>query len=34
MELATSRYIDFPIVGIINLEVPQLPEKVLEVATE
>jgi putative N-acetylmannosamine-6-phosphate epimerase len=34
MELATSRYIDFPIVGIIDLEVPQLPEKVLEVATE
>jgi hypothetical protein len=34
MELATCRYIDFPSVGIINLEVPQLPEKVLEVATE
>jgi hypothetical protein len=34
MELATSRYIDFPGVGIIDLEAPQLPEKVLEVATE
>jgi hypothetical protein len=34
IELATSRYIDFPSVGIINLEAPQIPEKVLEVATE
>jgi hypothetical protein len=34
MELATSRYIDFSGVGIIDLEAPELPEKVLEVATE
>jgi hypothetical protein len=34
MELATCRYIDFPGVGVIDLEAPQLPEKVLEVATE
>jgi hypothetical protein len=34
MELATCRYIDFPGVGVIHLEAPQLPEKVLEVATE
>jgi hypothetical protein len=34
MELVTCRYIDFPGVGVINLEAPQLPEKVLEVATE
>jgi hypothetical protein len=34
MELAMFRYIDFPGVGVINLEAPQLPEKVLEVATE
>jgi hypothetical protein len=34
MELATSRYIDFPSVGNIDLEAPQLPEKVLDVATE
>jgi hypothetical protein len=34
MELATCRYIDFPGVGVIDIEVPQLPEKVLEVATE
>jgi hypothetical protein len=34
MELATCRYIDFPGVGVINLEAPQLPEKVLEVAME
>jgi hypothetical protein len=34
MELATCRYIDFPGVGVIDLETPQLPEKVLEVATE
>jgi hypothetical protein len=34
MELATCQYIDFPDVGVIDLEVPQLPEKVLEVATE
>jgi hypothetical protein len=34
MELATSRYIDFPNVGIIDLEAPQLLEKVHDVATE
>jgi hypothetical protein len=34
MELATCRYIDFPGVGVIDLEAPQLPEKVLEVAKE
>jgi hypothetical protein len=34
MELATCRYIDFHGVGVIDLEAPQLPEKVLEVATE
>jgi hypothetical protein len=34
MELATCRYIDFPGVGVIDLEAPQLPEKVCEVATE
>jgi hypothetical protein len=34
MELATSRYIDSPGVGIIDLETPQLPEKVLDAATE
>jgi hypothetical protein len=34
VELATSRYIDFPDVGVIDLEVPQLPGKVLDVATE
>jgi hypothetical protein len=34
MELAMSRYIDFPDVGVIDLEAPQLPEKVLDVATE
>jgi hypothetical protein len=34
MELATCRYIDFPSIGVIDLEAPQLPEKVLEVATE
>jgi hypothetical protein len=34
MELATCRYIDFPDVGVIDVEAPQLPEKVLEVATE
>jgi hypothetical protein len=34
MELATSRYIDFPGVRVIDLEAPQLPEKVLDVATE
>jgi hypothetical protein len=34
MEMATCRYIDFPGVGVIDLEAPQLPEKVLEVATE
>jgi hypothetical protein len=34
MELATSQYIDFPGIGVINLEAPQLPEKVLDVATE
>jgi hypothetical protein len=34
MELAMCRYIDFPGFGIIDLEAPQHPEKVLEVATE
>jgi hypothetical protein len=34
MQLTTCRYMDFPGVGIIDLEAPQLPEKVLEVATE
>jgi hypothetical protein len=34
MELATCRYIDFPSVGVIDLEAPQLPEKVYEVASE
>jgi hypothetical protein len=34
MELATSRYIDFPGVGVIDLEAPQFPEKMLDVATE
>jgi hypothetical protein len=34
MELATCRYIDFPGVGVIDLEEPQLPEKVFEVASE
>jgi hypothetical protein len=34
MELVMCRYIDFPGVGVIDLEAPQLPEKVLEVATE
>jgi hypothetical protein len=34
MELATCPYIDFPSVGVIDLEVPQLPEKVYEVAAE
>jgi hypothetical protein len=34
MELETCWYIDFPGVGAIDLEAPQLPEKVLEVAME
>jgi hypothetical protein len=34
MELVTCRYIDFPGVRVIDLEAPQLPEKVLEVVTE
>jgi hypothetical protein len=34
MELATCRYIDFPSVGVIDLEAPQLPEEVYEVAAE
>jgi hypothetical protein len=34
MELATCRYIDFPSVGVIDLEAPQLLEKVYEVASE
>jgi hypothetical protein len=34
MELATCRYIDFPGVGVIDLEAPQLPEKVYEVVAE
>jgi hypothetical protein len=27
MDLETCRYIDFPSVGVIDLEAPQLPEK-------
>jgi hypothetical protein len=34
MELETSRYIDLPGVGIVDLDAPELPSKVLEVATE
>jgi hypothetical protein len=34
MELATCWYIDFPGVGLIDLEAPQLREKVYEVASE
>jgi hypothetical protein len=34
MELATCRFIDFPGVGVIDLEAPQLPEKVYEVVSE
>jgi hypothetical protein len=34
MDLATCRYIDFPGVGVIDLEAPQLPEKEYEVAAE
>jgi hypothetical protein len=34
MELAMCRYIDFPSVGVIDLEAPQLLEKVYEVASE
>jgi hypothetical protein len=34
MELATSRYIDFPGVGIVDLEAPELPSKALDVAAE
>jgi hypothetical protein len=34
MELATSWYIDFPSFGVIDLEAPQLPGKVLDIATE
>jgi hypothetical protein len=34
MDLETCRYIDFPGVGVIDLEAPQLPEKEYEVAVE
>jgi hypothetical protein len=34
LELVTCRYIDFPGVRVIDLEAPQLPEKVYEVASE
>jgi hypothetical protein len=34
MELATSRYIDLPGVGIVDLDAPELPSKVLDVTTE
>jgi hypothetical protein len=34
MELATCRYIDFPGVRVIDLQAPQLPEKVYKVAAE
>jgi hypothetical protein len=33
-KLVTSRYIDFPSVGIIDLEAPELPSKALDVAAE
>jgi hypothetical protein len=32
MEMVTSRYIDFPGVGIVDLEAPELPSKALDVA--
>jgi hypothetical protein len=34
MELAKSRYIDFPGVGIVDLEAPELPSKALDVEAE
>jgi hypothetical protein len=34
MDMGTCRYIDFPGVGVIDLEAPQLPEKEYEVAAE
>jgi hypothetical protein len=34
MDLETCRYIDFPGVGVINLEAPKFPEKEYEVAAE
>jgi hypothetical protein len=34
MELAMCRYINFPSIGVIDLEAPQLPEKVYEVAAK
>jgi hypothetical protein len=34
IELATSRCTDFPGVGIVDLDAPELPSKVLEVVTE
>jgi hypothetical protein len=34
MDLETCRYIDFPGVGVLDLEAPQLPEKEYEVAAE
>jgi hypothetical protein len=34
MELATCRYIDFPGVGVIDLEAPQLPDMVYKVVAE
>jgi hypothetical protein len=34
MELETRRYIEFPGVGIVDLDAPELPSKVLEVAKE
>jgi hypothetical protein len=34
MELATCRYIDFPSIGVIDLEATHLPEKVLDVETK
>jgi hypothetical protein len=34
MELATCRYINFPGIGVIDLEAPQLPKKVYKVASE
>jgi hypothetical protein len=34
MELVTCRYINFPGIGVINLEAPQFPEKAYEVVSE
>jgi hypothetical protein len=34
MEMATSWYIDFPGIGIVDLEAPELPSKALDAAEE